>query len=323
MFDGHSNHRRLPIWLVLGILLLFPAACCKPPVKINLISDATVYEPGAPIGVQVRVVNVNTDFLGRKQPVVARRGFFDQDFHLRLTIIGPDGQSVAQSHPGPAAEPAPPYRSGDRFLVPVEIIAPEAENIYFMKDLRDYYRLEGAGGWYSAQVRASLETFCRTTEATSGALSGELLATCNRSYNPLVSNKIRFEILPEKRRVDASVIVSVLNVQRVADRRSDAANRTLEYTEVRLYRIPLLPEGHRSTSRKAFPQLWNQVQPQASSLTDARGRVVFSGIEQDDYLVLARNPALAQTAILDTRIERADDRWQADKVVDIQLTVRH
>lgn len=310
MSKGQSIHRMIPIWLVFALFLLLPAACCKPPVKINLISDGTVYEPGAPIRVQVRVANVKKDILDRGQPVVARRGFFDQNFHLRLTVIDPDGMPVARIRTEPVIEPTPPYRSGDRFIVPVEIIPPDAEKIYFMKNLRDYYRLEDRTGWYTAQVRASLETFCRYTEATSGELSAELFARCNRNYNPLVSNKIRFKILPSEKALEATILVSVKDVW-----------NALEFVEVRLYRARQIQKYERSLDRQTILKVWNQVTPKRALLTNSKGEAIFSGIEKDSYLILARHPAFESAAVTGQWINESDSRWTSGKVLTVELSV--
>ena len=285
-----------------------------------MISDGTIYEPDAPIQVQVRVVNVNTDIFGRKQAVVTRRGFFDQNFHLRLSVIDPDGLPVAKSRPESVVEPGPPYRSGDSFIVPVEFIAPEAENIYLMKDLRDYYRIRGTAGWYTAQVRASLETFGRYDEAPSGELSAELFAKGHRFYNPLVSNKIRFELLPSKRLIEATVRAQVSVVAASGGSAARKKDRPLENAQVRLYRVAQLPKHYRSTSREAYRVIWNLVEPQRSLLTDSKGEVVFSGIQRDSYLLLARHPDFESTIIIGDLIDKADDRWQSGRVVEVDLS---
>lgn len=309
MHSGQAFSRMPPVWLVLCLFILFPVACCKPPVKINLISDGTAYEPDAPIQVQVSVANDKTDIFGRKQAVITRRGFFDQDFHLRLTIIDSDGNPVAKIRPESVVEPAPPYRSGDQFIVPAEIIPPDAKNIYFMKDLRDYYRIDDRAGWYTAQVRASLETFCRYTEATSGELSAELFARCNRNYNPLVSNKIRFELLPSEKILEATILVGVRNNR-----------KALEFAEVRIYRARQIPKDDRSLDRQAVRNIWNQVTPKGALLTNSKGEAVFSGIERDTYLILARHPAFESAVITGQWITEADNRWQTGKVVAIDLS---
>ena len=158
---GQSIHKVLSIWLVFYLCLTLAVACQKPPIKINLASDKNSYEPKEPIQMQIRVYNDKTNFIGQKKPVIARKGFFYQDFHLLLTIIDPNGVPVARRYSGAVGEPAPPYRDGNRFLVPVEIIPVDGENIFFMKDANQYYRLGETHGWYTADVRTSLQTFSR------------------------------------------------------------------------------------------------------------------------------------------------------------------
>ena len=129
MKNSQSIRRLTPIWLVLCLCLSLTVACQGPPIKINLISDKTSYEPAEPIQMQIRVYNVKTNILGQKRPVIARRGFFYQDFHLLLTIIDPNGVPVARRYSGAVGAPMPPYREGNRVLVPVEIIPVSGENI--------------------------------------------------------------------------------------------------------------------------------------------------------------------------------------------------
>ena len=200
MANGQSIHRPTPVWLVLCL------CCCFRRHAANRRSRSIwcptgpstnrTHRSGSGEGIQRK------DRYFRPQ---ASRWSSAGDFSIRTSICG-SPSSIPTACRWPRSTP---NRSSNRrhltgpaasFIVPVEIIAPDAENIYLMKDVRDYYRLEGAAGWYTAQVRASLETFCRYTEAPSGELSAELFAQCNRTYNPLVSNKIRFEILPSERR---------------------------------------------------------------------------------------------------------------------------
>jgi hypothetical protein len=310
-----------PIWLVLCLCLSFTVACQKPPIKINLISDKVSYEPKVPIQMQIRVYNDKTNVFGQKKPVIARRGFFYQDFHLLLTIIDPNGVPVAKIRPESLIEPAPPYRLEDRFIVPVEIIPPDGENVYVMNDVRKYYHMEDTAGWYTADVRASLETFCRYREGPTGEPYAELLSYWNKAYNPLSSNKIRFEIAPEEPPV-RSAIKAHVNLTAAAGGSNTEENKTaLENADVRLYRVSLIPQGYRPVNRKVYGAIWNNVRPQKSSLTDSKGVAVFSGIERDDYLILARHPVFAGVNVIGNLIVKDDSQWQAGKVVEFYLSV--
>jgi hypothetical protein len=322
MKNGQSNLRKIPIWLALCLCLSFTVACQKPPVKINLISDKVLYEHKEPIQMQIRVYNDKTNIFGQKKPVIARRGFFYQDFHLLLTIIDPNGVPVAKIRPESLIEPAPPYRLGDRFIVPVEIIPPEGENVWVMKDAGKYYHLEdAAAGWYTADVRASLETFCRYKEGPTGEPYAELSSFWNKAYNPLTSNKIRFEIIPAETAVK-STIKAYVNLTVTAGGSNTGEKKTaLEDAEVRLYRVSKIPKKYRKVSRKVYGAIWNNVRPKKSSLTDSKGAAVFSGIEQDDYLLLARHPAFVDVIITGKLVAKDDTQWQAGKVVESYLSV--
>ena len=321
MKNGQSIRRMTPIWLILCLCLSFAVACQKPPVRINLISDKVSYKPQEPIQLQIRVYNDKTNVFGQKKPVIARKGFFYQDFHLLLTIIDPKGLPVAKRHPDPVIEPASPYRAGNCFLVPVEIIPVDGENIYVMKVARKYYRLGEIYGWYTADVRASLETFSRYKEGPPGELYAELFARCNKTYNPLSSNKIRFEIAPSEPAVKSTIKAHV-NLVTAADGSKTGENKTaLENADVRLYRVSQIQQGYRPVNRKVYRAVWNNVRPQKSSLTNSKGVAVFSGLERDDYLVLARHPAFAGVIITGKLLSKDGAQWQAGKVVECFLSV--
>jgi hypothetical protein len=312
-----------PIWLVLCLCLSFTVACQKPPIKINLISDQVSYEPKEKIQMQIRVFNDKTNVFGQKKPVIARRGFFEQDFHLLLTIIDPNGVPVAKIRPESLIEPAPPYRLGDRFIVPVEIIPPDGENVWVMKDVSKYYHLEDpAAGWYTADVRTSLETFCRYEEGPTGEPVAELSSFWNKAYNPLTSNKIRFEILPAESPVRSAIKAYVNLVTAAGGANTGEEKIALENAEVRLYRVSQLPKEYRKISPKQYRAVWNNVEAQKSVLTDSWGVAVFSGIERDDYLLLARHPEFARVAITGKLVAKGDARWQTGKVVESYLSVK-
>jgi hypothetical protein len=319
MKNSQSIRRVTPIWLVLCLCLSLTVSCQKPPIRINLISDKTSYEPKEPIQMQIRVYNDKTNVFGQKKPVIARKGFFYQDFHLLLTIIDPDGVPVAKRHSGPVGEPAPPYRAGKRFLVPVEIIPAGSENVYFIKDAHKYYRLGEIHGWYTADVRASLQTFSRYKEGPSGEPYGDLSAWCNKAYDPLTSNKIRIEITPTEPPLRAALKVHVNLITTAGGSQQKVS--ALEDAEVRLYRVSKISPKYMPINRKVYGIIWSHVKPQQSRLTYANGRATFSGIEQDDYLILARHPAFANVIITGKLLSKDDAQWQAGKVVESFLSV--
>jgi hypothetical protein len=292
-----------------------------PPVKINLISDKVSYKPEEPIKIQVRVFNDNINFLGQKKPVIARQGFFYQDFHLALTIIDPSGMVVAKKRFGSVIEPPPPYRVGDRFMVPVEIIPPDGENVYVMNDARKYYYLGETHGWYSAIVRAPLETFSDYEEDPKGELYAELFAKCSKAYNPLHSNKIRFEILPPKPAVESTLKVQV-NLLAIVDGSGPKVSKSvLENADVRFYRLSKIPPDYRPVSWKVYRVIWNNVEPQQSRLTHSNGVATFSGVSRDDYLILARHPDFSDGILTGNVIMQADFGRLTRKAAESSLSV--
>jgi hypothetical protein len=310
-----------PTWLVLCLCLSFAVSCQKPPIKINLISNKVSYKPEEPIKIQIRVFNDNTNIFDQKKPVIARRGFFFQNFHSLLFIIDPNGKPLAKIHPESLIEPAPPYRVGKRFTVPVEIIPPDGENVWVMNDVRKYYHLGNTEGWYTADVRASLETFCRYKEGPTGEPYAKLSSFWNKAYNPLTSNKIRFEILPSEKAVKSTIKAYVLLTAAAGGSKEEDNKIALENAEVRLYRVSQIKKDYHPVSRKVYRAVWNNVRPQKSSLTDSKGVTVFSGIERDDYLLLARHHAFAGVTITGKLLTKDDTRWQAGKVVEAYLSV--
>lgn len=316
-----SIPRMVLIWLVLSLCLSCATLGQKPPVKINLISDKTSYEAEEPIKIQIRVLNNNKNFFGQKKPVIVRQGFFDQDFHLALTIIDPSGMVVAKKRFGSVTEPPPPYRVADRFLVPVEIIPPDGESVYVMKDARKYYYLGETHGWYSAFVRAPLETFSDYEEDPTGELYAELFARCSKAYNPLTSNKIRFEIIPPKPAIEATLKVQV-NLLAIMDGSGPTVSKSLlENADVRLYRLTEIPADYQPVGWKFYRVIWNNVKPQQSRLTHSSGMATFSGVTRDDYLILARHPDFSEGILAGKVITQAELGLLAGKATKCTLSV--
>ena len=184
--------------VILLCVFFMPMVSCthQAPLRITLVSDKRSYKPEEPIGMQIRLFNNTATTICKSQPVIVDRGFFSRDYHLLLTIIDPEGMPVSKKHAVIAKEPAPPHRAGNRLLVPVEIVAPDVESIYIMKDARRYYSFKDKFGWYTAYLRTSLRTYCKYITLPSGEVVADVNAKNGKVYNPLTSNRIRFEITP-------------------------------------------------------------------------------------------------------------------------------
>ena len=187
--------------------------------------------------------------------------------------------------------------------------------------MRGYYRLEeGAAGWYTADVRASLETFKHYTEASTGGLFAEPFARGNQAYNPLFSNKIRFEDPPCGG--DNQNGRSGRNVN-MGGTHSGKKNKALENAEVRRIGSRKSPSVIEAFGTEAYRKAWNRVRPNRSLLTNSEGKAVFSGIQRDAYLLLARHPEFFGVAITGSLIPKVDGRWQPGKVVEANPSVVH
>jgi hypothetical protein len=132
----------------------------------------------------------------------------------------------------------------------------------------------------------------------------------------LTSNKIRFEIAPEEAPIQSTIKAHVNLTAAVT-----GGNKTaLENADVRLYPVSEIPKKYQPVRRKVYGAVWNNVRPQKSSLTDSKGVAVFSGVEQNDYLILARHSGFTDVVITGNLIAKGDAQWQAGKVVEFYLS---
>jgi hypothetical protein len=195
-----NNRIKLTLWiagsLMLPLLFLTVAAAQVSPIKISLIASKTSYLASELIKMQINVFNDSG------QDVICRKGYFGQDFHLRITFIDPDGKPINSKYLPVGKEPGPPYRledtnGVDRDAALAEIILsenpgdPNTYRIIVMDDAREFYDLSKAGR-YTAQVFTALETFSDSKQdPDTGELFGFLDSA--QSFTPS-SNKISLEI---------------------------------------------------------------------------------------------------------------------------------
>ena len=317
MHKNRTNNWLNALRLVVLLSLSFALLCCGPHVKINLISNKTKYEPDEPIKMQIRVYNSRADIFGQEKPVIANHGFFYQDFYSRIYILDPNGVPVEKKYSRSAIDPAPPYYKDGTFRVPVEIIPPGAENIYFIEDVRKYYNLTNSYGWYKAVVKAPLETFYSFEKSPTGEPHAELLSSCNRQSNPLYSNTIRFEIVPPESLLKLTLKA---HVYQQADS-SPQEMHPVENAMVRLYKLSQISHESQPIDRERYTYLWNHYDPHASGLTHASGIATFSGIEQGDYLILVRRPSSTGGLTSGTLITKDDAQWQTENAIESYLSV--
>ena len=92
--------------IALAVLLCAGAlAQDEAPIKINLTAAKTAFGPGEPIKLQVRVFKDPNDVI---TDVIAREGFFGQNFYTQITFTDPDGLTVINKYENETDEPGPP-----------------------------------------------------------------------------------------------------------------------------------------------------------------------------------------------------------------------
>jgi len=309
----------LPLLLMLGFagpIEIF----AQEPVKINLMASQPAYVEGDPIQIQIRVFNDNLNAGGSIDPVITRNGFFYQDFHLLITFIDPDGLPVVRKFVGPADEPGPPYRINGRDAVLAEIIPPDGDNSYVLGDARDYYVFTKRG-WYTGQVLVPFDAFSEADIDESGNLVAYLDDPGLRSFNPLASNKIRFEIAPPEPEGRAAIHVDVRLIQvGKKDKSADAADGLVN-AEVRLFKIADIPLSYYPINWKTYPVIWSYATAFRSTLTDGSGLAKFSSLPQDDYLILAQHKLAADFKNLGAVVKSTDRGWLGDGPIIEYLTV--
>jgi hypothetical protein len=307
-------------------LIIFSALCGSgmadgPPIKINIVSDKTRYSPESPIAIQVRVFNNNWNPNGEKDEVIAGEGFFSRDYHLMLTVIDPTGKPVALKHHRIATEPPPPYNFNGKTYVPVEIVSAKAENLFFMKDARKYYDIGRKYGWYTAYLKTSLEIFSDYIMTPDGALMADLNDKNRKIFNPLSSNKIRFEIVPAKPLPERSLLIRVMIYELFGDKRMLPSDKKPENFVIRIYGESEIPAQYKPISLESYDAIWQNVPAMWTALSNARGEATFSGVREEAYLILVRHPILTAGRVLASALPADHSGWRSQRVLEKRLEV--
>ena len=142
-----------------------------------------------------------------------------------------------------------------------------------------------------------------------------------KAYDPLASNKIRFEIAPPKSLAKSTLKAHVNLLTIVGGSKPGVSQSALENADVRLYRVSEIPPDYQPVSWKLYGIIWNNVKPQQSRQTDSNGVAVFSGVSRDDYLILARHPVFSDVNLTGNLVIKDDLAWPAGKAVECFLSV--
>jgi hypothetical protein len=310
----------------IAVALIFFSAFCgsgiadSSPIKIKVKSDKIRYSPEDSIAIQIRILNNNWNPKGEKEEVIANEGFFSRDYHLMLTVIDPTGKPVALKHPRVETEPPPPYNFNGKLYVPVEIVSADAENIFFMKDARKYYEIGRKYGWYTASLNTSLEIFSEFSLTPAGELIADLMDKGRKKFNPLSSNKIRFEIVPAKPLIEKSLLIGVIIYESLNGMKKLPAEIKLANSEIRIYEESEIPGRCKPISFESFDTIWQGVPAMRTALTNSRGEATFSGLREGSYLILARHPKLTYGRILGSVLPADHPDWRSQKILEKRLT---
>jgi hypothetical protein len=307
--------------VVLLVLSSAPARAQEPPIKITLIADQGEYILDDPIQIQIRVFNNNYNASsGTIEPVITREGFFAQDFQNLITFIGPNGTPIKSNYATTHPEPGPPYRFQGRDLVPAEIVPPDGDNTYVLHDSKAYYNLSQIG-WYEAQIRVPLEAFSEYITNAAGNLLADLNDPGKQSFNPLFSNKIYFQIIPQEPGVKTSVHGQV-NLLTIGGGPTPGATKTpLINAEVRLIPLSAIPEDYTPINWKIYHMIWEWVSPIRSKLTDQYGVATFPGVVQGAYLLLAKHKIANDFKHLGALVESTNENWLTGQPIVKHLMV--
>ena len=310
----------IPVVIFL-LLLPAPAPAQDAPVQITLVADKAEYIQGDPIMIQIRVFNDNTNpGTGMVEPVITREGFFAQDFRLKITFIGPDGKPIKNRYETIDPEPGPPYRFGGRDTVPAEIIPPDGQNNYLLDDAHAIYDLLQPG-WYTAQVLVPFESFSEYGTDEAGGLLAYLDDPGRQAFDPLASNQIRFEIKAPEPGVNSEVQAKVSLLKIGGGTKPGATKTPVRYAPVNLIRMADIPPDYYPVNWKTYDVIWQNVPPLRTKLTDSDGIARFSGVAQDDYLILAQPEVATDFKHLGSPVEATDDNWLTDQPIVKHLMV--
>jgi hypothetical protein len=288
--------------LVLSVLfLMVTSAQAESPIRINLVGSKTTYLPGEPIQMQITVFN---DSGG---DAITRDGYLNQDFHLMLTFTDPDGNPIRSIYAPGGAEPGPAIKCGTSDCALVEVVPFDGFSTLEINSILDYYNITQYGN-YTAQIISSLETFSLSeVDPLTGALLSRLDDPGREFSDPLVSNKISFEIAPLEPIVETYIRVVVKEHKIGGGSSPNVVSTLLDGTPVRLYRRSEL-SVYEPANWKTYSVIWDNVDPFRSGFT-VGGVVNFENIEQDDYVLIGRDSPSQDYKHMGSPIGADDTDW--------------
>jgi hypothetical protein len=187
-----------------------------------------------------------------------------------------------------------------------------------LDDAKEYYTILQPG-WYEAQIRVPLDVFAEYITDAAGDILANLNDPENKSFNPLASNKIYFEILPPQVQPKSSIQVQARLITVGLGRRPGITVTPIEAMIVKLFQLALIPEDYKPIGFKTYHMIWEYVPSLMSAITDADGIANFEAVDQDDYLILGHYPDGKSFSYLAIQVRSKDRRWELDRPIIEQL----
>ncbi len=300
------------------------------PVVINLVADKLSYAQGEPIKIGVTVTNTSG------QDVITRKGFTSQNFPLLITFTDPDGKpirnkflGVAQGEPGPSRIFIDQSNvSHNATLAELFLSASPGNTILnVIDDAKAYYDLPKTGRYW-AQVISSLETFPRYyTDSDTGELLAYLDDPLRKNFDPIVSNKIFFDIVSIQPPSQSSIEVKVSLLQIGTGTKPPTTKSPLLNVPVRLIPRSRIPNDYLPINFKTYGIIYDNVEPLKSSFTmllspnAKEGTAKFENIPKDDYVVIARYDQSQDFKHMGSQIEATDPAWTSVQPIVKNLMV--
>ena len=297
--------------LLLAMMLLSPVSAQAQPVQAKLKSDKKTYAAGESIVIQVDVLN------DTGASVITRENFQNQDFHLKITFTGPDGEAIRSRFDEGVDEPGPPYSYSGRDAAIVEILPPDWDRTTVMDDTGAFYDLSKPG-LYQAQVLFSMETFSYyLTDPITLANIAFLDDPGRQHFDPVASAEISFEILPAETLGISSIQVEVAKMMVGGGVTPETKKSVAGNVQVHLMKSSEIPADCQPVNFKSYPTIW-PMDCFCSTVTDSNGVAKFENVPQDNYEVIAYYPKARRMYIGGT-IRANDADWFTTQPIDVRL----
>ncbi len=310
---------------ILGAILLakavpaFPQENSQSPIRIDLVTSNSEYLDTDPIKVRVEVSNVSG------VPILVQKGFLARDFHLLIDFIDPDGQSVRVVRQPVGVEPRPPRFVRDlsgrvRPAVPCEEISPSDSTLLIFDDLRVDYDLTKVGLW-EGRVVTSLQTFGEFIARSDGTLRCFLDDPPPKSFSPLTSNLVRFNIARSIPLAQSDIHAHARLMTIGTGTHPPVSKSDIAGMSVKLIPNSVIPDDLRPVNHKNYGRIFDNVVGKAvkSVNTGDDGIARFLVAIQDDYVLVARHGP-SGTAV-GAKIDADEPEWSTSEVVSKKLMV--